>query len=70
MESYDLRIIKELNLFVDDVRHYYFDSKMIDESIKEAMNNSKNELIKQQHSWILVCNFWRIPQNIDNGIHY
>lgn len=47
MESYDLRIIKELNLFVDDVRHYYFDSKMIDESIKEAMNNSKNELIKQ-----------------------
>lgn len=52
MESYDLEIIRQLNIFVDDVRHYYFDSRMIDESIKEAMNNSKYDLIKQ-HAQII-----------------
>lgn len=53
MEKYDLQLIKELNIFVDDVRHYYFDSKMIDESIREAKNNSKQALMKQHADKIL-----------------
>lgn len=47
MEKYDLQIIKELNLFVDDVRHYYYDLRMIPESVKEAMESSKLTLMKQ-----------------------
>lgn len=47
MEKLDLQIIKELNLFVDDVRHFYFDSKMVEESIKESMKDSPLLLMKQ-----------------------
>ncbi len=47
MEKLDLQIIKELNLFVDDVRHYYFDTKMVEESIKESLKDSPLLLMKQ-----------------------
>lgn len=47
MEKLDLQIIQELNLFVDDVRHFYFDTKMVEESIKESMKDSPLLLMKQ-----------------------
>lgn len=47
LEKYDLQIIRELSIFVDDVRHYYYELRMVPEAIKEAMENSGLSLMKQ-----------------------
>lgn len=46
LEAWDLELISELDLFVDETRHYFFETKDVAESLKKASDESKLKLMK------------------------
>lgn len=41
IESEDIKLLKQFNSFMSDVRHFYFDSQMVDEAVNSAIEVAK-----------------------------
>ena len=54
LETWDLELITQLDLFVDETRHYFFETQDVAESLKMASDGSKLKLMKQHANKLLA----------------
>lgn len=54
LENWDLELITQLDLFVDETRHYFFETNDVAESLKKASDGSRLKLMKQHANKLLA----------------